>query len=55
MAPMGRQWFSLQSREVAHMLTGIESSVPLLNAFIDAKLAAHQLPIEKLIVIGFSQ
>jgi phospholipase/carboxylesterase len=55
MAPMGRQWFSLQSREVAHMLTGIETSVPLLNQFIDKELAKHQLPIEKLIVIGFSQ
>ncbi len=55
MAPMGRQWFSLQSREVAHMLTGIEASAPLLNAFIDAKLAEHGLGVNKLIVIGFSQ
>jgi phospholipase/carboxylesterase len=55
MAPMGRQWFSLQSREVAHMLTGIGASAPLLNQFIDATLATYGLGVEKLIVIGFSQ
>jgi phospholipase/carboxylesterase len=55
MAPMGRQWFSLQSRETAHMQTGIEAARPLLNRFIDDALATYNLPIFKLIVIGFSQ
>jgi phospholipase/carboxylesterase len=55
MAPMGRQWFSLQSRETNHMLTGIQSSAPLLNKHIDEELAKYGLDISKLIVIGFSQ
>jgi phospholipase/carboxylesterase len=55
MSPMGRQWFSLQSRETAHMHTGIEAARPLLNAFIDATLTAHNLSINQLIVMGFSQ
>ncbi len=55
MSPMGRQWFSLQSRESAHMQTGIEAARPLLDAFIDETLKNHGLPLNKLIVIGFSQ
>ncbi len=55
MAHYGRQWFSLQSREVAHMLTGIEASSPLLNDFIDEKLKLYDLTLDKLIIIGFSQ
>ena len=55
MSPMGRQWFSLQSREAAHMLTGMDAARPLLNTFIDETLAAYNLGLEKLIVIGFSQ
>jgi phospholipase/carboxylesterase len=55
MMPMGRQWFSLQSRDTAHMLTGIAASAPLLNEFIDKTLAAYGLGIGRLIVIGFSQ
>lgn len=53
--PMGRQWFSLQSRETAHMQTGIEAVRPLLDRFIDDALAMHGLGLDKLIVIGFSQ
>ena len=55
LSPMGRQWFSLQSRESAHMLTGIEAARPLLDRYIDDALAEHGLPLTKLIVIGFSQ
>lgn len=55
MAPMGRQWFSLQSRETAHMLTGISTAVPLLNTYIDQTLERFGLTSHDLIVIGFSQ
>jgi phospholipase/carboxylesterase len=55
MAPMGRQWFSLQSRETNHMLTGIQASAPLLNKYIDDELTKYGLDISKLIIIGFSQ
>jgi phospholipase/carboxylesterase len=55
MAPMGRQWFSLQSRETAHMQTGIEAARPLLNRYIDDALTTYGVPLSKLLVIGFSQ
>jgi phospholipase/carboxylesterase len=55
MSPLGRQWFSLQSWNPAHLQTGIEAVRPLLDGFIDTSLAAHGLGLDKLIVIGFSQ
>ncbi len=55
MAPMGRQWFSLQSRETAHMLTGINAAAPILNRYIDEILAKYSLGLEQLVIIGFSQ
>lgn len=55
MAPMGRQWFSLQSRETAHMLTGLDASRPLLNDYIDETLTRLNLEIKDLFIIGFSQ
>ncbi len=55
MAPMGKQWFSLQSRETAHMTTGVEAAKPLLNEYIDKILKEYHLTIDKLFVVGFSQ
>ena len=55
MAPMGYQWFSLQSREPADLLAGVEKARPLLDAYIDAQLAHYGLDDSKLAVIGFSQ
>lgn len=55
MAPMGYQWFSLQSREPAALLAGVEKARPLLDAFIDSQLEHYGLDDSKLAVIGFSQ
>lgn len=55
MAPMGYQWFSLQDRTPGSMLAGIQRSVPLLNAFIDAELEKTGLDDRKLALLGFSQ
>ena len=55
MAPMGRQWFSLQDRTPAVLLAGIQASAPILDAFIDAELARYGLTDDKLALIGFSQ
>ncbi len=55
MAPMGRQWFSLQTREPSAMLEGIHDARPLLNAYIDETLEQHGCLISDLIVLGFSQ
>ncbi len=55
MAPMGRQWFSLQSREPETMLAGVRAAAPILDAFLDAELAAHGLGDDRLALVGFSQ
>ncbi len=55
MAPMGYQWFSLQDRNPATMLAGIQRSAPLLNAFIDVELAKDGLEDRHLALLGFSQ
>ena len=55
MAPFGRQWFSLQSREPADMLAGIRTAAPMLNAFLDAELERLGLGPDKLALVGFSQ
>lgn len=55
MAPMGYQWFSLQDRDPARMLRGIQRSAPLVNAFIDAELAKEGLDDQHLALLGFSQ
>jgi phospholipase/carboxylesterase len=55
MAPSGRQWFSLQSREPASMLAGAERAAPILNEFIDYELARLNLTDRQLALVGFSQ
>ena len=55
MAPVGKQWFSLQSRQTDHMKTGVEAAKPLLNDYIDKTLKEYHLGIDKLFVVGFSQ
>jgi phospholipase/carboxylesterase len=55
MAPSGRQWFSLQSREPASMLAGAERAAPILNEFIDCELARLNLTDRELALVGFSQ
>ncbi len=55
MAPMGRQWFSLQDRTPSVMLAGIQRSMPILNTFIDAELTKAGLKDQDLAVVGFSQ
>lgn len=55
MAPYGRQWFSLQSRTEEDLEREVKIAAPILNAYIDAKLAEYKLTIDKLAIIGFSQ
>ncbi|MEX1306409.1 MAG: dienelactone hydrolase family protein [Rhodovibrionaceae bacterium] len=55
MAPMGYQWFSLQSREPEALLAGVESARPALDAFIESQLDQYGLEESKLAVVGFSQ
>jgi phospholipase/carboxylesterase len=55
MAPMGRQWFSLQDRTPAILDAGARRAAPALLATIAAELARAGLPEEAVAMMGFSQ
>lgn len=55
MAPMGRQWFSLQERSEEAILKGVQSAEPILLKFIQQQLALYGLQEEDLLLLGFSQ
>jgi phospholipase/carboxylesterase len=55
MAPYGYQWFSLQDRDPAAILSGVQAARPILDAFIDAQLARFKLTEPDLALVGFSQ
>lgn len=55
MAPMGRQWFSLQDRTPALLDAGARRATPPLLATVDAELARLALPAEAVVLMGFSQ
>ncbi len=55
MAPMGYQWFSIQTQDPTLRLAAIRQTAEILNAFIDAQLAAHGLGDDRLALVGFSQ
>jgi phospholipase/carboxylesterase len=54
-APVGRQWFPLTFRDPDERWQGVIKAAPVLNAFLDAELARHSLPPERLALVGFSQ
>jgi len=54
-APVGRQWFGLTFRDPAERWQGVTKAAPVLNAFLDAELARHALPPDRLALVGFSQ
>lgn len=55
MAPFGRQWFSLRTPTAAARLDGVRQAAPILDAFLDAALAARGLTADRLALVGFSQ
>ncbi|MDJ0685075.1 MAG: alpha/beta fold hydrolase [Alphaproteobacteria bacterium] len=55
MAPYGRQWFSLQDRDPAVMLSGVRMSAPHLDGFLDAQIARFGLQASDVALVGFSQ
>ncbi len=54
-APVGRQWFALTFRDPNERWVGANKAAPLLERFLDAELARHQLPPSALALVGFSQ
>ena len=55
MAPMGRQWFSLQDRTPAVLDAGARRAAPLLLGVIAAELERAELPSDAVAMMGFSQ
>jgi len=54
-APVGRQWFALTFRDPNERWVGVNKAAPVLERFIDAELARHNLPATALALVGFSQ
>src|SRR5882724_12255618 len=54
-APMGREWFPLTFRNPDERWAGVNAAAPVLEAFLDAELARHQLAPSALALVGFSQ
>ncbi len=55
MSPMGRQWFPLTFRDPHERWRGVQAARPVLDTFLDAELAKHSVPAERLALVGFSQ
>lgn len=51
----GYQWFSLEETTPASRLAGAQTAAPILDAFIDEKLAETGLTENKVVLVGFSQ
>ncbi|MGH6931734.1 MAG: alpha/beta hydrolase [Dongiaceae bacterium] len=54
-APFGRQWFGFEDRDAGMLLAETRAAAAMLDAFIDATLAANGLGADKLALVGFSQ
>lgn len=55
MAPMGRQWFSLQDRSPPMVLAGVRMAAQILDNFLDKQLERTGLTPDRLALVGFSQ
>jgi len=51
----GFEWFPLADRSPASIVAGVRMARPILNAFLDAELAALGLDDSRLALVGFSQ
>ena len=54
-APVGRQWFPLTFRDPNERWVGANKAAPVLERFLEAELARHQLLPSALALVGFSQ
>lgn len=55
LAPVGRQWFSLQDRSPARVLAGARVAAEALGAFLDTETARHGVGPGNIALMGFSQ
>lgn len=54
-APVGRQWFSLASRDPHDIARGAAAAWPVLRSFLAEELSSLGLPPQRLALVGFSQ
>lgn len=54
-APVGRQWFPLHALDPHELARGVDGAAPVLARFLEVELARHQLPPDRLAIVGFSQ
>ncbi|HSC18674.1 MAG TPA: prolyl oligopeptidase family serine peptidase [Rhizomicrobium sp.] len=54
-SPTGYQWFPISQLDPLAMNSGVQSAAPGLEAFLDAELTRHDLPSDRLALVGFSQ
>ncbi|MBY0272551.1 MAG: prepilin peptidase [Alphaproteobacteria bacterium] len=55
MNPSGNQWFGLKDWEPLRILKEIQALTPSFNRYLDGLLKSHNLPSNKLALVGFSQ
>jgi len=53
--PTGYQWFGINRLDPESRLAGTRSAAPLIDAFLDEKLADYGLDESKTVLVGFSQ
>ncbi len=53
--PIGRQWFPLALGDRSGIAAGLAAAAPVLDAFLDARLARLGLDNKSLALVGFSQ
>ncbi len=53
--PDSYQWFSLQDRDPHVMLGGVKNVFPLVEEFITAQAERHNISLENVALLGFSQ
>ena len=54
-SPMGFQWFGFEDRSPEMLLGGVRLAAEILDRFLDAELAKHDLKDRDLALVGFSQ
>ena len=53
--PSGNQWFGLRDWDPVRILKEMQALTPSFNRYLDELLKTHNLPPEKLALVGFSQ
>jgi phospholipase/carboxylesterase len=51
----GYQWFAISRLDPHAMNSGVQAAAAGLDSFLDAELARHELPPDRLALVGFSQ